>query len=249
MHYLLYWYYSGTYTTHIAHSVSVVDLGEGPCPPRTSKCGVIIISPYIHEWLHSVCSTSPLFGLHSFKILDPPLCIIQNNSDGLSPDEEAIVWWVVAFTCIHQTLHSLSSRAISWLIAFLGALLLFLGRYSDSIYRIAAAFPSTLYKRNQYLTNKLLIPSVCNYVVCSTCLHLYQYQHCFEKVGTRTQIRSCDQCPRKTMPLLREIVTSSKNTKYYPFKVFPSVCLISSLQSLFSIPDFYNQCEQWRFSF
>ena len=27
------------------------------------------------------------------------------------------------------------------------------------------------------------------------------------------------------------------------------VCLISSLQSLFSIPDFYNQCEQWRFSF
>ena len=51
------------------------------------------------------------------------------------------------------------------------------------------------------------------------------------------------------MPLLREIVTTSKNTKYYPFKVFPSVCLISSLQSLFSIPDFYNQCEQWRFSF
>ena len=48
------------------------------------------------------------------------------------------------------------------------------------------------------------------------------------------------------MPLLKEVITSTGSTKYYPYLVYPYTSLISSLQSLFSRPGFYHHCEQWR---
>ena len=50
----------------------------------------------------------------------------------------------------------------------------------------------------------------------------------------------------KHVPLLKEVITSTGSTKYYPYLVYPYTSLISSLQSLFSRPGFYHHCEQWR---
>ena len=38
----------------------------------------------------------------------------------LTQDQHAVIWWVVAFSCIFQTLHSVSSRGVAWLLKFLG---------------------------------------------------------------------------------------------------------------------------------
>ena len=168
------------------------------------------------------------------------------------------------------------------------------GQWSDKIARIALAFPSTLYRRDQYLKTLLVVPSVYKYVVCPTCLSLSKFEHCLEKRGPQIHIKSCHHCllknkvpsvykyvvcptclslskfehclekrgpqihikschhcllKNKLVPLLKEIITSSGSKKYYPKVVFPSVSLISSLQSLLSRPGFYNQCELWHHNF
>ena len=173
--------------------------------------------------------------------------------ESLTPDEQAVVWWIVVFTCVFQTLHSLSSRAVAWLLQFLGSLFVFLGRYSKVIANIARVFPSTLYQRTQYLKQKLVLPSVHRYVVCPTCLSLYNYKQCLVKRGTQTLIKLCSECelsPKHMhVPLLREVVTSTGSTKFYPYLVYPYTSLVSSLQSLFCQPGFYHLCEHWRKDF
>ena len=124
--------------------------------------------------------------------LTPEWC--DASEEILNPDEQAIVWWVVAFTCVFQTLHSLSSRAIIWLLQFLGTLFVVFGRYSKVVAKIAHVFPSTLYKRNQYLKEKLVLPCVHQFVVCPTCLSLYNYEQCLTKQGTRLLIKTCSEC-------------------------------------------------------
>ena len=96
-----------------------------------------------------------------------------------------------------------------------------------------------------------MVPSVYKYVVCPTCLSLSKFEHCLEKRGPQIHIKSCHHCllKNKLVPLLKEIITSSGSKKYYPKVVFPSVSLISSLQSLLSRPGFYNQCELWHHNF
>ena len=178
--------------------------------------------------------------------LTPEWC--DASEEILNPDEQAVVWWVVAFTCVFQTLHSLSSRAIIWLLQFLGTLFVVFGRYSKVVAKIAHVFPSTLYKRNQYLKEKLVLPCVHQFVVCPTCFSLYNYEQCLTKRGTRLLIKICSECElsRKHVPLLKEVITSTGSTKYYPYLVYPYTSLISSLQSLFSRLGFYHHCEQWR---
>lgn len=174
-------------------------------------------------------------------------------AQSLSPDQHAIIWWVIAFTCVFQTLHSLPSRAVAWLLKFLGSLLGFLGRYSKEIATIASHFPSTLYQRNEYLREKLILPSVRRYVVCPTCHSLYDFEQCLDKRGTQMLIKSCKEClssrKRVDVPLLKEVVTSTGNRKYYPYLVYPYSSLVSSLRFLFSRPGFYHNCEKWRKDF
>lgn len=180
------------------------------------------------------------------------LLVEETNDEPLSKDQEAVIWWVVAFSCLFQTLHSLSSRAVMWLLKFLGTLFAFFGLYSDEIAGIALAFPSTLHQRNQYLKERLSVASVCHYVVCPVCLNLSKYEHCLEKRGYRMLVKSCCVCQRnakRSVPLLKAVVTSSGSRKYYPFSVFPSACLVSSMQCLLSRPGFFEHCQEWRHEF
>ena len=68
-----------------------------------------------------------------------------------SPDEQldleqcAVVWWLVMFTTLFQTLHSLPQRAVQWLLKFLSCLLKVLGHFSPKILSISQAFPGTIF--------------------------------------------------------------------------------------------------------
>ena len=159
-----------------------------------------------------------------------------------------MIWWVVAFTCVFETLHSVSSRAIGWLLHLLGSLLHCLGHYSQQIARIARAFPCTLHQRSKYLEKKKSLSSVHQYVVCHDCLSLYEYEACIERKGSSSSVKMCPQCEstRKNVPLLKEVISSSGTKKHYPFLVYPYMSLVSSLHCLFARPKFYTLCEQWR---
>ena len=112
----------------------------------------------------------------------------------LDQELDSFVWWVVAFTCIFQTLHSLSARAIQWLLLFLSVTFTFLGKFSERISRIATSFPSTIYRRTQFLKQYISTPSVKHFVVCPACHALHKFEQCFEKRGTQTLVKRCNVC-------------------------------------------------------
>ena len=146
------------------------------------------------------------------------------------------------FTCLLETLHCLPSRAVAWLLHFFSSLL---SRYSERRSIIAHTFPSTLYRRTDFILKKLSLPSVNRYVVCQVCSSLHSYNACYEQRGSVIYIKVCPECEkeRKTVYLL---TTRTGNKKHYPYCVYPFVSLISSLQSLLLRPDFYELCEMWR---
>ena len=152
------------------------------------------------------------------------------------------------FTCMFQCLHSMSTQALEWLHKLFSALLSVLGRYSNSIADIARAFPSTLYRRADYIKDKVPIPPIALKVVCHTCHSLNDYSECIEKQGTVTIVQCCNECSRhkKQTPLLRSVVSYKGTTKYYPFLIYPYYSLISTLRCMLLRPGFLDLCEEWR---
>ncbi|SMN01974.1 hypothetical protein SPONN_281 [uncultured Candidatus Thioglobus sp.] len=173
------------------------------------------------------------------------------TSQRLDKEQTEVVWWVVAFTCAIQSLHSLPLRAIGWLLKFLVVLLTFLGKYSDKISNIAEAVPSSLFLRNKFICDRMFIPPIRLRIVCRNCHSLCNYEDCFSHDsggGQEITTLPCSSCisHRKRVPLLRTIVTCKGTTKYYPFLSYPYCSLISTLRSMLLRPGFLNLCEEWR---
>ncbi len=113
----------------------------------------------------------------------------MDTSDELADrDHEAIVWWLVTFT---QTVHSLSSRAVEWLLKFIGALLTILGRYSVKVATLAHVFPRSLHLRTKYLDSKLCPAKIVLKVVCQECHALYDFSDCFHQRGSHITMKCC----------------------------------------------------------
>ena len=185
---------------------------------------------------------------HTSPVEDEQPILLDSQTQGLDSEQEAIVWWLVMFTCMFQCLHSMSTRAIEWLLKLFSALLSVLGRYSNSIADIARAFPSSLYRRADYIKDKVPIPPIALKVVCRTCHGLNDYSECIEKQGTVTIVQCCNECSRhkKQTPLLRSVVSCKGTTKYYPFLIYPYCSLISTLRCILLRPGFLDLCEEWR---
>ena len=180
-----------------------------------------------------------------FSQRDPPLPNLTSpaKADDLTLQEQAILWGLVLFTCMFQTLHKVSLKATEWLLTVLKGLLTLLGKlYSP---RIALVGEASLHRRKQFIENELLIPSLHNYVVCKQCHSLYEYSQCLKKQGSKFVTEFCANC-RNNSPLMRIIVTSRGNQKFYPIRVYSYASLLSCLKPLFRRPGFLVECENWR---
>ena len=175
----------------------------------------------------------------------------HSQSDRLDPEQHAIVWWVVMFTALFQTLHSLPIRAIQWLLKFLLCLITILGRFSPLTERIAHAFPGTLSQRSQYFKNVLPVPTITNMVVCRRCHSIFSFEDCIENTRSDIRPRLCCTCLKSKVhtPLLREVVTNQQSRKLYPFRVYPTCSLLENLKSILCRPGVLEMCEEWRKSF
>ena len=198
-------------------------------------------------WDESDSDINEDFSVADLQNDEPNTPDLPMTSQEVNEDEKSIIWWVVVFTCLLETLHSLPSRAITWLLKFLSSLFVFLSQYFNNIANIAHTFPSTLHQRTNFILQKLSLPSVQRYVVCQACLSLHNFNDCLEKRGSMIHIKVCPECEKeKTMvPLLREVTTRTGSKKHYPYLVYPFVSLVSSLQSLLLRPEFYTLCERW----
>ena len=165
-------------------------------------------------------------------------------------EEHQLVWWIMLFLSLFQTLHAIPEKAISWLLCFLAALLKYLGRYSSFIERTAAVFPSSMYRMNKYMNRQNWI-KFHKYVVCSRCHSLYHFSESCEKRGSQFTIKVCDQRQKSGrmcgMPLLKRIVKTCKNQPHiYPYLIYAYNDVIPTLKMLFSQKAFYDECESTR---
>ena len=170
----------------------------------------------------------------------------QDNLDqqNLNSEQESAIWWIVAFTCILQTLHSLPLQSVEFLLKFFAGLLTFLGKYSIKIAEIANALPRSLHTRSKYLGEKLFIAPLITRVVCVRCHTLYKYAECTEVRQHIVYVKHCSTCKCRN-PLLREIVTSAGNKRFYPYSMYPYCSLIDTLKAFFHRPGFMELCGRW----
>ena len=176
------------------------------------------------------------------------LGMCDSQSDQLDSEERVIVWWVVMFTALLQTLHSLPIRAIQWILKFLLCLITIFGKFSPKISRVAHAFPGIISQRSQYLKEVLPVPTIANMVVCRSCHSIFPFEECVENRGSDLLPRLCCNCLRSNVrtSLLREVVTTQHSRKLYPFCVYPIYSLIENLKSILSRPSVLEMCEEWR---
>lgn len=149
--------------------------------------------------------------------------ICSSQSEQLNPEQHAIVWWVVLFSALFQTMHSLPIRAVQWLLKFILCLLTILGNFSPQVRLIADAFLGTVAQRSQYFKNILPATTITNMVVCPACHSIFPFNECFEKRGSQLIPRHCSNCLKSNerVLLLKEVVTNQGSRKLYLFCVYP----------------------------
>ena len=178
----------------------------------------------------------------------PPDLPVEDGSqhDQLDSEQRVIVWWVVMFTVLLQTL---PIRATQWLLKFLLCLLTVLGKFSSKIRDIAHAFPGT--QRSQFFNKVIPAPTIASMVVYQTCHSVYQFEDCIRKGGPDLFPLPCSNCLKFniTTQLLREVRTNRHSQKLYPYCIYPTCSLIEHLKSILSRPGMLEMCEHWRNSF
>ena len=73
------------------------------------------------------------------------------NASPAKAETDPLVWWIVAFVSVFQTLHCISDRGIAWLLKFLAVLLHYCGNLSPRLLRVSQALPSSIYLRDEFV--------------------------------------------------------------------------------------------------
>ena len=121
---------------------------------------------------------------------DEPQTLTELHSDSqCSVTHRSLIWCIMTFVSLFQTLHFIPDRAADWLLQFIGILLKFLGRYSEFIAVVAANIPTSVYMRNKQLFGGG--SEFIKYVVCPECHSLYNFKDCLERRGSHYSIKTC----------------------------------------------------------
>lgn len=98
----------------------------------------ILFNSDVEYWTESDNQVDEDFPFDTPEILEGELCSDSMTGEELNYEQKRFIWWIVAFTCLLQTLHMVSLRGITLLLKFLHVMLLCL------------EFPSTLYQQSTY---------------------------------------------------------------------------------------------------
>lgn len=112
----------------------------------------------------------------------PPQDLTPDTAE--NEETKGIVKWIVLLVSFFQSRFMISNAAISWLLKFLHALLLLLGKFSCKISAIANAFPRSLYHYN----NLIFQDSFKKFNVCKRCDSIYTHDECI-------RVKNCSYKP------------------------------------------------------
>lgn len=165
-----------------------------------------------------------------------------------------ILMFFVGMLLYWQTVHHVSDNGLDYLLRNLFVFFQTLGLQIDNSYfrNFCMALPPSLYMAHKFLN--LDRDNFKRYVVCPSCLMLYNLQDCFEE---RNGVRVAKLCSnevrvrgRQTAPcgahLMKEIVCKGNVRKFYPLKVYCYNSIIDGLERVLKRGEIKEVWEHWK---
>ena len=204
----------------------------------------------VEFWIETDVEIDEDVEIESTNVPPPEVSLLQESPE--EAEVNMIEKWIITLLSVFQTRFFLTNRALNWLLRFLSVLLGFLGRYSPRIAELAIKLPKGIHQYEASLSKIIQGGTFERRAVCPSCSSLYDFDECIRKVGSQTYVNHCLFKPFKKAcktPLMKEIVSSCGNRKFYPHAIFCIVSLITSLQALVLRTGFIEQCESTREAF
>ena len=168
-------------------------------------------------------------------------------SDEVNNDttEYRLTTWFALFLLRLQAQHYIPDAAIDSLLKFLYAFLVILGSFSDVCKSLSKYMPRTVYSLRNFLGLK---DTFKKFVVCRECYSIYPMESCIDRPGVSKlcQHKEFPRNRRCNFVLLKTVELASGKKIMYPNSVYCYNSLKSSIERLFSQPDFASLCEHWR---
>ncbi|XP_062579425.1 uncharacterized protein LOC134241375 isoform X2 [Saccostrea cucullata] len=153
-----------------------------------------------------------------------------------------------------QTVHHVSDNGMDYLFQNIFTFFQTIGVQIDNSYfrNLCMAFPPSLYMAHKFLN--LDKDNFKRYVVCPSCLKLYDLHECVEE---RNGVRVAKLCSnevrvrgRQTAPcrahLMKEIVCKGNVRKFYPLKVYCYNSIIEGLEGVMKRQEIKEVWEHWK---
>ena len=203
----------------------------------------------VNETEHWLESDNEIEGdIHQFLSLPPLLPDVPPPAQVTENKKvEAVIWWIVTFISLFETLHFIPERAVLWLMKFIRVMLKYCGQFSPHIAEVAEKLPQSSYMRDKYLEGSKI--TTMQYVVCSKCHSMYSFEQCIQKHGSQLSSKSCSYKHFSKLcnaVLLKQVVTSSGSSKFYPVKMYSYCSVICTLRKFLLRPHFHQLCEKTR---
>ncbi|CAG2220276.1 unnamed protein product [Mytilus edulis] len=163
-------------------------------------------------------------------------------------------YWFCKVLVLWQCIHYISDAAVTLLLNILSAFFKLLSTNSEVCSKIESSFPGNMYQLSKLLKSNML--DFKQYVVCTKCYSLYDFDDCFHVVEGLRFSNTCSYVEfpnhrlphlrkRCNEPLLKEINNSSSKI-LVPYKIYCYKSIKSSLSFFVKRNNFEDLCEQWR---
>ncbi|CAG2224949.1 unnamed protein product [Mytilus edulis] len=163
-------------------------------------------------------------------------------------------YWFCKVLVLWQCIHYISDAAVTLLLNILSAFFKLLSTNSEVCSKIESSFPGNMYQLSKLLQSNML--DFKQYVVCTKCYSLYDFDDCFHVVEGLRFSNTCSYVEfpnhrlphlrkRCNEPLLKEINNSSSKI-LVPYKIYCYKSIKSSLSFFVKRNNFEDLCEQWR---
>ncbi|XP_052097344.1 uncharacterized protein LOC127732339 [Mytilus californianus] len=175
----------------------------------------------------------------------------EHNSES---DISRITYWFCKLLLLWQCIYYISDAAICFLLNILATFFKLLSVNSDVCSKVQNVFPKNMYQLSKLLKSNML--DFKQYVVCTNCYSLYEFEDCYHIVEGSKVSKKCSfiEFPNHRLPYLRKRcnqpllmeIKSEPSKILAPYKIYCYKSIESSLSYCVKRQHFEDLCEQWR---
>ena len=176
--------------------------------------------------------------------------VCNGESNDCNP-QSGLLWKLLFFIMLRQSVFKVSNRAVKYLLAFLKYFIQVIGEFfnTPSIVNLSHKLPQTFTSAETLICNSK--SDFTSFVVCPKCDSIYHPDDCIRNVFGVKESLQCLHQPNpnrrnKCNTVLLKKVKYGNSFKLMPKKAYPYYSLQKSLDRLSQSTNFIHICEDWR---